>query len=208
MLFVNSAGGLLVLFFAAADLLTSWKTGLTNPLSSVFSRGAVERRHIEVGNDVAHCACHCKVNSPGSLLVSEACYMFCWEPGGPVPHGWGFLHVRWLVVRANPVENRNVFCHGIEGGGAREMRPAPRSQSSMCTRRDSLILSQTHGGKKKKKKAKSRAICSKDFCSRRWFVKSCEHMIETEKKFLFFFFFFPEALLPLIHGSLMHAFIL
>lgn len=32
-------------------------------------------------------------------------------------------------------------------------------------------------------------------------------MIETEKKFLLFFFF-PEALLLLIHGSLMHAFIL
>lgn len=48
----------------------------------MFSTGAVERRYIEVGNDAAHCACHCKVNSPGSLLVSEACYMFCWEPGG------------------------------------------------------------------------------------------------------------------------------
>lgn len=53
--------------------------------------------------------------------------------------------VRWLVVRANPVGNRNVFCLGIEGGGARVMRPAPRSQSSMCIRRDSLILSQTRG---------------------------------------------------------------
>lgn len=55
------------------------------------------------------------------------------------------LPVRWLVVRANPVENRNVFCLGMEGRGARVMRPAPRSQSSMCTRRDILILSQTRG---------------------------------------------------------------
>lgn len=62
------------------------------------------------------------------------------------------LPVRWLVVRANPVENRNVFCLGMEGGVAREMRPAPRSQSSMCTRRDSLILSQTQGGKKESPK--------------------------------------------------------
>lgn len=51
------------------------------------------------------------------------------------------------MVRANPVENRNVFCIGMEGGGAREMRVAPRSQSSMCAKRDSLILSQMGGRK-------------------------------------------------------------
>lgn len=57
------------------------------------------------------------------------------------------LPVRWLVVRANRIENRNASCLGTEGGRTRAMRTAPRSQLYMCAPRDSLIFSQTQGGK-------------------------------------------------------------
>lgn len=90
-------------------------------------------------------------------------------------------------MRANPVENRNVFCLclGMEGGDATEMVPAPRSQSSMCTRRDSLILSQTQGGKKKVPCYQLQILLLMEMI-----VKSYEH-IETEKKC---YLFVPEAL--------------
>lgn len=65
------------------------------------------------------------------------------------------LPVRWLVVRGNPVENRNVFCLGMGGRSAKATRPAPWNQSSMCTLGNSLILSLTHG-------KKSLGISSKD----------------------------------------------
>lgn len=52
------------------------------------------------------------------------------------------------MVRANPVENRNVFFLylGMKGGGAGEMWVAPRSQSSICTKRDSPNLVTDFGG--------------------------------------------------------------
>lgn len=52
----------------------------------------------------------------------------------------------WLVMRANLIENRNVFALGSRLGVGGVMRVVPRSQSSMCIRTDSLILAQTQGG--------------------------------------------------------------
>lgn len=48
--------------------------------------------------------------------------------------------IRWLVVRANPVGNRKAFCLGMEGEGAREMEVTPKSQSSICAKRDKLTF--------------------------------------------------------------------
>lgn len=148
--------------------------------------------------------CHSKVNSPGSLLVTEDMHpaehdMFCWVPEACVP--CGLLPVRWLVVRVNPVENRNVFCHGMEGGGARVMRPAPRSHSSMCTRRDSLILSQTHREKKWK-------VPSYQWQRLLLTEMICKITLAHDRNWDFFFLLFPKALLLLICNSFMHTFIL
>lgn len=67
---------------------------------------------------VTHCGCHCKVNSAGSLLVTEAVLRCARRLGvGACAAPVMLLPVRWLALRANPVGNRNAFCLGMEGGG-------------------------------------------------------------------------------------------
>ena len=59
--------------------------------------------------------------------------MFCCVPGGgPCATRVMLLPVRWLVVRANPVENRNVFCRGMEGKGVHERCDRPQGVSHPC----------------------------------------------------------------------------
>lgn len=102
-------------------------------------------------NCFTHCACHCKVNSPGYLLVTEALICSAGCLGGVYHTGDTF------ACQVACGENRNVFCLGMGGRSAKAMRPAPWNQSSTCTLGNSLILSLTHG-----KKWKSLGISSKD----------------------------------------------
>lgn len=75
---------------------------------------------------VTHCACHCKVNSLASLLVTEAMICSAGCLGGVGHMGEAFACQVACGERANPVENRNVFCPGMEGGGCMRDAASPK----------------------------------------------------------------------------------
>lgn len=95
---------------------------------------------------VTHCACHYQVNSPGSLFVTEVMICSAWGIWATRQCFWLSGSLWWELILLKIEMFFFFFSYlGMKGGGAGEMWVAPRSQSSICTKRDSLILSQICG---------------------------------------------------------------